>query len=1272
MTIISALRVTGHWRCSNMKKVPTIVSLSILAGFTLIAAVTSSVAWFSASAKITNSNNPVEGATMGAYFAYGDGSAEHPFGITKSRHVYNLAWLQYLGYFNNEGKQYYFEMDDDVDMGGLVIPPIGTPEHPYIGVFDGQGHVVSNFTTSNDFSDFVKHPGAVSSSDFNSKNIQIVGFFGIIGKYNQSYSFESSAISFTDTGLTNFTVKTTSAKTLIGLAAGYVDGTLANISIDDATFDISSSSKKLDAYNNISDYSLVGYATEDSLRYLDDRNVRVEVPNLTHDIGGGGGSDWNASIGMKDMFNKLLALYPNSTRTKYVSEETRYYNEDGTLDESRTVENNTANSPVFSTTNSGGSTSYGFYADSETNAGGHKIASFSFARTSNSSGTASTNNRYMYLYGRSEKTVNNGLTVHNYHDGHLITDGVNYLYSSSNTAVASRTDLNNYCYWAMDSDGYIKNIARNTYLYANGTTLANSTTKGTGTNYKWTYNSTSNSLTVVSSGTTYYLVYNSGWKLVTGSQSITLAYHHLTSTYNSTTYYLNVTWSGNNPTLSSSSTSNNTEWYTDGNYQYVLHNDTKYYLAYSNSRVTVANTTSNRFQRNGNYFSYTGTGWSSTTYYIRIQNGTTISRTDSTSNRTQINIVDITSPASSVKTYMNAASYNSGNTTEAAHYETNPTYFPLTYDDAGVDDNNTGYVVSGSRIAFGDIRVSLYYTSNIGTALNITSNDTYNSTLDKKMQVISASAETNGDFYLIKDTHNASTTTYSSGITNNTVGVNTTRKDPKDFGFKKYNSARNGLQSMLNGSSNIYGLHFMDSQISMSNITIADYVKVADKDRSKLEEGDPVYTEYTNYELPEDSIDFNLSSKGTINFFAGTYFTGNTTFFSLNHVHRYTEQTIVDGVTRRVGDIQSIKQISKIYKNFYTGSDIADEEERKNNPYTIANAPYIYLYSDSTYSDPNAATHMTYAGNTQTELFDMDWVMSPKMITNAVYYFEIPANKGEYALGSVAGKSGAYLMYLDIGAASISMDTILIEEQMTITQNTYVTPKGVDFAAVTSTGWTVVETIGGESSAIRIPNNVSGKIHYGYNASDDILTCGPPTGGSVTNGSTIVSTYLNKDVTLTPGTGVGTDGAISVVAYASSSKTIYKQTSYVYNSDTATLIKNVGYKENPEDEYENAEDECEITPDLFDYETMEEDEIIYEGTDPITVFNYIIISSGSGTNMKMIYDYEYTTQTYTFTITNLSSESTTLYITSVLSGYHIIINGSEVSAGSTVVVNPAS
>ena len=59
------------------------------------------------------------------------------------------------------------------------------------------------------------------------------------------------------------------------------------------------------------------------------------------------------------------------------------------------------------------------------------------------------------------------------------------------------------------------------------------------------------------------------------------------------------------------------------------------------------------------------------------------------------------------------------------------------------------------------------------------------------------------------------------------------------------------------------------------------------------------------------------------------------------------------------------------------------------------------------------------------ELFNMDWVTMSNgntIVENAVYYFEIPVNEGEYALGSVSGnKTGAYLMYLDIGASETAI-----------------------------------------------------------------------------------------------------------------------------------------------------------------------------------------------------------------------------------------------------------
>ena len=44
------------------------------------------------------------------------------------------------------------------------------------------------------------------------------------------------------------------------------------------------------------------------------------------------------------------------------------------------------------------------------------------------------------------------------------------------------------------------------------------------------------------------------------------------------------------------------------------------------------------------------------------------------------------------------------------------------------------------------------------------------------------------------------------------------------------------------------------------------------------------------------------------------------------------------------------------------------------------------------------------------------------MVNYAVYYFEMPVNGGEYALGSASTGDGAYLMYLDIGASATGGD----------------------------------------------------------------------------------------------------------------------------------------------------------------------------------------------------------------------------------------------------------
>ena len=146
-------------------KIKNIIGLSILSGVAGIGALSSALAWFDGRAKLED-ENLLLGSSIGAYFGGGDGSSGTPYIISSPTHVYNLAWLQYLGFFNYDkthiqggqevagadgaiDKQYYFILQNDIDMDGMYIPPIGTETYPFVGNFNGNNHVVSDFTTSN-------------------------------------------------------------------------------------------------------------------------------------------------------------------------------------------------------------------------------------------------------------------------------------------------------------------------------------------------------------------------------------------------------------------------------------------------------------------------------------------------------------------------------------------------------------------------------------------------------------------------------------------------------------------------------------------------------------------------------------------------------------------------------------------------------------------------------------------------------------------------------------------------------------------------------------------------------------------------------------------------------------------------------------------------------------------------------------------------------------------------------------------------------------------
>jgi hypothetical protein len=295
----------------------------------------------------------------------------------------------------------------------------------------------------------------------------------------------------------------------------------------------------------------------------------------------------------------------------------------------------------------------------------------------------------------------------------------------------------------------------------------------------------------------------------------------------------------------------------------------------------------------------------------------------------------------------------------------------------------------------------------------------------------------------------------------------------------------------------------MDAQISADRTINIPYAKIDN-------------TEYTNYELPEDCIDFNLRKSGIINFFAGSYFPGNTTFFSLHQIFR-------DGQSK---EIESIKEISLIYPN-------VDATTKKR-------TPYVYRYSDGTYSS------IGVAGDTPS--FDMSWVTNPTMIEYVMYYFEIPVNGGEYALGSVQGKDGAYLIYLDIGASKFNVNTQVIREKKTTTTVNTNYPLGVDF----TTANTYSTISGGQSASVVVPASAKGET-LNYTVSNSTLSV---TGDS---SETISASHLSPEFEATDGTNALPRSGVTTteVIEEKTTTSTYNESGITDNANYVTIVDTI-------------------------------------------------------------------------------------------------------------------
>ena len=185
-----------------LKKKFTKISLISLVGFSFLAAVAGSLAWFMGGGFETKKQADGE-IGLRSYFYTGDGLTESTaFEITSPIHMFNLSQLQNIGLFPE--KRYfrighYDETDGEykvivdydssgypiwgntLDMTGTTIAPIGNEATPFIGEFDGNGIPVLNATVKGNpedigFFGYVGYQGDINGLVLSNPTIESLGY----------------------------------------------------------------------------------------------------------------------------------------------------------------------------------------------------------------------------------------------------------------------------------------------------------------------------------------------------------------------------------------------------------------------------------------------------------------------------------------------------------------------------------------------------------------------------------------------------------------------------------------------------------------------------------------------------------------------------------------------------------------------------------------------------------------------------------------------------------------------------------------------------------------------------------------------------------------------------------------------------------------------------------------------------------------------------------------------------------------------------------------
>ena len=288
----------------------------------------------------------IESGIIGSYFEQGNGTEDMPYVIARPIQLYYFAWLQNLGYFDGNNpssttsdKKFYFTLSTDIDMSEnpeyQVLPPIGTPDHPFVGVFNGQYHY-QEYKDGNPVADKLDPNNTIEGTYHVIKNLKIsnddlsnipqsgtegqqyIGLFGVIG----SMSDPTDTGTVKNFGLYNAIIETkdpTDNRTIIGIVAGYCNGILEGIGVSDC---------RVKVKNGVSPASLTANNTNPDTGEVTSKTVTPET--LSFSLVGfsdttyqaynispiAGGDEFGGSLAMDGIYNKIVAARDNQNANR--------------------------------------------------------------------------------------------------------------------------------------------------------------------------------------------------------------------------------------------------------------------------------------------------------------------------------------------------------------------------------------------------------------------------------------------------------------------------------------------------------------------------------------------------------------------------------------------------------------------------------------------------------------------------------------------------------------------------------------------------------------------------------------------------------------------------------------------------------------------------------------------------------------------------------------------------------------------------------------------